>query len=127
VSEEYKKQFMNRRRTGTEKETLAAAYLKKKGYTILECNYRCRYGELDIVARHENTLVIAEVKYRSSERCGDPAEAVDLRKQKKICRVTMDYLMRHPYFQGRPCRFDVIAIYGNGQIRHIEDAFLYCS
>lgn len=117
---------MNKRKTGTEKEALAVAYLKEKGYTILECNYRCRYGEIDIVARQGQMLVIAEVKYRSTGKCGDPAEAVDFRKRQKICRVTMDYLMRHPYEQGKQCRFDVIAIYGEGRIRHVENAFPYC-
>ncbi|MBQ8526999.1 MAG: YraN family protein [Lachnospiraceae bacterium] len=114
---------MNKRKKGTQQEERAAEYLKKKGYKILAMNYRCRYGELDIVAYRGNLLVIAEVKYRNTERCGDPAEAVDAHKQSKICRVTMDYLMRHPYFQGKPCRFDVIAIYGDGEIRHIQNAF----
>lgn len=117
---------MNNRKTGTEKERLAAAYLKKKGYEILECNYRCRYGEIDIVARRENLLVITEVKYRNTGKCGDPTEAVGLHKQRKICRVTLDYLMRHPYVSDNPCRFDVIAVYGDGQIRHIENAFSFC-
>lgn len=114
---------MNKRKAGAEKERLAAAYLKEKGYVILESNYRCRYGELDLVARHGKLLVIVEVKFRKTGSCGDPAEAVDWHKQRKICRVTLDYLMRHPYFQGKPCRFDVISVYGDGRIRHIEDAF----
>ena len=116
---------MNKREIGTEQETIAAKYLEKNGYVILEQNYRCRYGELDIVARKNDMLVIVEVKFRSGAGCGDPAEAVDVRKQKKICRVTLDYLMRHPWYQEKPCRFDVIAIYGDGQISHIEDAFSF--
>lgn len=116
---------MNKREKGTEQEMVAAQYLKKKGYVILEQNYRCRYGELDIVARKDATLVIVEVKFRSGSGCGDPAEAVDARKQRKICRVTLNYLMRHPQYQEKPCRFDVISVYGDGQIRHIENAFLF--
>ena len=116
---------MNKRSIGSEKEMLAAEFLKSHGYQILEMNYRCRQGELDIVARRDEMLVIAEVKYRADFACGDPAEAVDVRKQRRICRVTLDYLMRHPQFQEKPCRFDVICVYGDGQIRHIEDAFLF--
>lgn len=116
---------MNKRSVGTEKETMAAEFLKSQRYRILEMNYRCRQGELDIVAQKEDTLVIVEVKFRSGAACGDPAEAVDVRKQRKICRVTLDYLMRHPQYQEKPCRFDVISIYGDGQIRHIKDAFMF--
>lgn len=116
---------MNKRVVGAEKETVAADYLKEQGYKILEMNYRCRQGELDIVARKADVLVIAEVKFRNNTAYGDPAEAVDVRKQRKICRVTLDYLMRHPQYQEKPCRFDVISIYGDGQIRHIENAFLF--
>lgn len=116
---------MNKRNVGTEKEAMAAEFLKHQGYRILEMNYRCRQGELDIVAHKDDMLVIAEVKFRSGSVCGDPAEAVDVRKQRKICRVTLDYLMRHPQYNEKPCRFDVICIYGDGQIRHIKDAFLF--
>ncbi len=116
---------MNKREKGTQQEIIAAQYLEKNGYVILEQNYRCRYGELDIVAKKNDMLVIVEVKFRSSAGCGDPAEAVDARKQKKICAVTLNYLMRHPQYQEKPCRFDVIAIYRDGGIRHIEDAFSF--
>lgn len=116
---------MNKRAKGTEQEIVAAQYLEKNGYVILEQNYRCRYGELDIVACKQEMLVIVEVKFRSGPGCGDPAEAVDARKQRKICRVTLDYLMRHPWYQEKPCRFDVICVYGDGEIKHIEDAFLF--
>ena len=113
------------RAAGIRGEAEVARYLRKKGYTLLASQWRCRFGELDIVAQKEDTLVIVEVKFRSGAACGDPAEAVDVRKQRKICRVTLDYLMRHPQYQEKPCRFDVISIYGDGQIRHIEDAFMF--
>jgi len=112
-------------RLGRRGERLACRLLEESGCTILARNWRCRAGELDIVARKQEMLVIAEVKFRSGSGCGDPAEAVDARKQRKICRVALDYLMRHPWYQEKPCRFDVICVYGDGEIRHIEDAFLF--
>ena len=116
-------QGMNKRKTGTYHEQMAAKYLIKKGYRILEQNYRSRFGELDIVAWDRGTLVIVEVKYRRGSICGTPAESVDWRKQRKICHVTMDFIMRHRLYYNKPCRFDVIEVYGAGEICHIEAAF----
>ena len=70
----------------------AAAYLKKKGYRILEANFRCRFGEIDLIARDGAYLVFIEVKYRSSLKDGDSLEAVNRRKQRKIIRVAEYYL-----------------------------------
>ena len=74
----------NRRIRGQQKEELAAAWLERQGYEILEHNYRCRQGEIDLIARDGRYLVFIEVKYRNSAKCGDPLEAVDRRKQAKI-------------------------------------------
>ena len=71
----------NRRAIGTEYETLACEYLIRHGYQILCRNFRCRQGEIDIIARDRDYLVFIEVKYRRDEHEGDPAEAVDARKQ----------------------------------------------
>ena len=70
----------NRRAIGTEYETLACEYLTRHGYQILCRNFRCRQGEIDIIARDRDYLVFIEVKYRRDEHEGDPAEAVDARK-----------------------------------------------
>lgn len=114
---------MNKRQVGGEYESLAASYLEGKGYTILERNYRNRYGEIDIIARTGDTLVFVEIKYRSSTSCGNPEEAVDYRKQKRISKVAMYYYTFGGYGE-LDCRFDVIAIL-EGEIRHIENAFSY--
>ena len=82
---------MNRRKEGAYYENLVAEYLKTQGYEILEKNYRCRIGEIDLIAKEGETLVFVEVKYRRSSEAGDPAEAVDYRKQKKISRVAEYY------------------------------------
>ena len=78
--------MQNRRQIGTEEEALAAVFLKAQGYEILEQNFRCRLGEIDIIARDGSALVFIEVKYRRNAAYGTPAEAVNLRKQQKICR-----------------------------------------
>ena len=88
----------------------AAAYLKKKGYRILEANFRCRFGEIDLIARDGAYLVFIEVKYRSSLKDGDSLEAVNRRKQRKIIRVAEYYLCMHQEKADLPCRFDVIGI-----------------
>lgn len=118
---------MNKRRIGAQYETQACEYLIHKSYQILERNFRCRQGEIDIIAKEPatHTLVFCEVKYRQDNAYGDCLEAVDLRKQHQISRTALVYYAYHGYAQEVPCRFDVIAIYGNGTIRHIENAFSY--
>ncbi len=106
-------------------EKTAACYLKKKGFKILVHRYRCKFGEIDLVARQDETLVFIEVKTRGSSSYGDPSQAVTPEKQKHISRVALDYLRRlnHPQI---PVRFDVVEIVdSNGHIEchHIENAF----
>ena len=78
---------MNKRKTGQEQEVKAACFLKTQRYQILERNYRCIKGEIDLIAREGQYLVFVEVKYRSTNESGLPEEAVDLRKQRQIYRV----------------------------------------
>ena len=102
----------NRRIRGQQKEELAAAWLERQGYEILEHNYRCRQGEIDLIARDGRYLVFIEVKYRNSAKCGDPLEAVDRRKQAKILYTARQYLAGCGYSSQTPCRFDVVAVCG---------------
>ncbi len=114
---------MNHRKTGSAKEEQAARYLKQHGYQILERNYYTRAGELDIVCRSpEGTLVACEVKYRSSTAYGDPLEAVDWKKRQHMLRAFRLYLLQHGGLE-QEARFDVIAIYGDGHLQHLENAF----
>ena len=76
----------NRRKTGTEYEQKTAEYLESLGWKILERNYRCRIGEIDLIALDGRTLVFVEVKYRRSGACGSPGEAVNEEKQHTIYR-----------------------------------------
>ena len=115
--------FINKREIGNHYEDIAADYLKSKDYKILSRNYGNRYGEIDIIAMSERTLVYCECKYRSTECCGDPLSAVDERKQRKICRTALYHYSRYGYSKNLPCRFDVIGIYSDGTVMHVENAF----
>lgn len=115
----------NRRKIGTEYEEKAVALLEEQGYLILERNYHNRYGEIDIIARRESVLVFVEVKFRNHQDFGDPMEAVGRQKQRRICRVALYYCSRLGVGTEVSCRFDVVAIYGDQTIRHIENAFEY--
>ncbi len=116
---------MNKREFGTTGERHAAKYLTAKGYRILTANYRCRYGEIDIVATKMNTIVFVEVKTRSSENYGKGIEAVNCVKQQRIRKVAMCYLTENNAQYGN-FRFDVIDILisdGETKLTHIENAF----
>ena len=115
---------MNKRQTGTEYEEQAAQWLTERGFEILEKNYRCRIGEIDLIARDGRYLVFIEVKYRSDGKAGDPSEAVNWQKQKKICKTAGWYLRQKRIPEDMPCRFDVVSILGS-QIHHIKNAFEY--
>ena len=118
-----------RQSLGTSGEQIAATFLHKKGYAIVERNYRCRHGEIDIIAQDGDYLVFVEVKTRKSKKYGTPAAAVDHRKQKQICRVTAFYLQHHS-LHDIDLRFDVIAIHittrSTKKIDHFINAFEYC-
>ena len=104
---------------------MAAAYLEERGVTILERNYRCRMGELDLIAKDGEYLVFVEVKYRCDKESGHAAEAVDSKKQRVISRVAAYYLMSRRSTLDLPCRFDVVAV-EDGGIRWYQNAFEYC-
>lgn len=110
-------------------ESLAAAYLRKKGYNIVAANYRSRFGEIDLIAENRRTLVFVEVKLRSSAQFALPREYVTAGKQTRLRQTAMLYLAALEC-DTRPARFDVIEIYApQGMatkkpiIRHLEDAF----
>lgn len=99
--------------------------MKRCGYEILERNFRCRTGELDIVAKKEDTLYFIEVKARRSLRCGVPAEAVTKRKKQHILRTVRHYLISH-YIIDTDIQIDLIELLLMGEksyIRHTENIF----
>lgn len=109
-------------------EKLAARYLMKCGYQILDANWRCRFGEIDLIAKEKGYICFVEVKLRKNDRMASAAEFVDARKQKKLRITAQLYLSIHPT-QEQP-RFDVIEIYApdglqtvKPEIHHIINAF----
>ncbi|MEZ3504958.1 MAG: YraN family protein [Lachnospiraceae bacterium] len=113
---------MNKRQTGAAYEEQAARWLALQGYQIVERNYRCRQGEIDLIVRDGTYLVFAEVKYRRGGQAGHPAEAVDIHKQRKIFRAAACYCYERRVPENQACRFDVVSILG-GRIEHIKNAF----
>ena len=107
---------------GARGEALAADYLKSRGFTVLEQNYRCRSGEIDLVAQQGNRLVFVEVKTRKSTLYGEPKEFVNPAKQRRLRSAAMHYLMSHPVAENLLLRFDVAEVIGE-TLRYTEDAF----
>lgn len=115
---------MSTREIGARKEEMACGYLKENGIKIIERNFHCRQGEIDIVGSDGTYLIFFEVKYRQSMLKGCAAEAVGFGKQKRICKVSDYYRMRHGCPSDTAIRFDVIAIDG-AHIEWIRNAFPY--
>lgn len=115
---------MNKRSQGAQKEQQVCAYLLSRGIEIIERNFRCRQGEIDIIGYDGEYLVFFEVKYRSSQNKGNAAEAVGYAKQKRICRVADYYRMLHHCMESTPIRFDVVAVDGE-KVTWLKDAFYY--
>ena len=106
---------------GASAEAIATQLLVRRGYQIVERNFRCTSGELDIVARDGGILCFVEVRSRTDGDHGHAAEAVDRRKQKQVARVAMHYIgIRNPDFARS--RFDVVAITGDDALL-IQDAW----
>jgi putative endonuclease len=114
------------RQYGLDGESLATEFLKKKGYRILERNYRTHRGEMDIVAEDAGALVFVEVKARRGNQFGGPHGAVGWRKQQQLIRVASHYMARHR-IRNRDCRFDLVLILEDSlqkrQIELIRNAF----
>lgn len=113
---------MNNRKVGSRYEDVAAAYLTNMGYTIVEKNYRCKSGEIDLIAKFQGYLIFIEVKYRRDLKSGSPLEAVGALKQKHIRETARYYLYSHGYGEEIPCRFDVVGILGE-TVTLIQNAF----
>ena len=92
-------------------ERLASGHLERQGYRILERNFRCRMGEIDLIARRGSELVFAEVKLRKDASHGEAREFVTAAKQRKLLLTAEYYLSARPWAQDLQARFDVIEVY----------------
>jgi len=107
---------------GKEGEERAVKTLKKEGYTILEKNFRTRFGEIDIIAEEKGCLVFVEVKKRNTPNFGDPFHAINQRKRQHLIKSALFYMKSHGSFN-RKVRFDVVGIDRDG-IKIIKNAFM---
>ena len=119
---------MNTKLLGRWGESLAASHLKSKGFSVTAISYKCRFGEIDIIAENKNIIVFAEVKLRKNDRFGTAGEFVGQEKQRKIIASAQMYLASNE--TTKQPRFDVIEIYApygadtkKPIINHIENAF----
>ncbi len=105
-------------------ENMAAGYLEDKGYKIVDRNFKCKVGEIDIVARHGEDLVFVEVRSKHSTNTFDPAYSIDKRKQGKLIKAAAFYTAKH-FRDPVPVRFDVVLVtLGDDlQVELIQDAF----
>lgn len=113
---------MNNRETGAKWEDVAVKYVEAHGMRVVERNFRIRQGEVDIIGYHCGYLVFAEVKFRKDSASGYAVEAVNLHKQKQICKVANYYRYLHRLGDLVPVRYDVIAIQGE-EVEWIQNAF----
>ena len=113
---------MNRKKTGTAYEEIAADYLVKQGIRIVEKNYRITQGEIDLIGEEQEYIIFIEVKYRKTASYGYPWEAVSIHKQRKICNVARQYCYSKKI--RKQIRFDIVSICGD-EISWYPNAFGY--
>ena len=100
---------LTRTNHGHHVEQRAARWLKQQGLRLIDSNYLCRQGEIDLIMQEQDQLIFIEVLYRKSSAFGSAAETVNAGKQQKILLTAQHFLQQHPKWQNHSCRFDVIA------------------
>ena len=104
---------------GKRGEEIAVSYLKGLKYKIVERNYTCKFGEVDIIAKDKKTLTFIEVKTRSSLEYGHPCQVVNKRKQHQISKVALNYISKNN-LQNLDARFDVVAVQISDEGERVE-------
>ena len=116
----------SKRETGDIHEQDAANYLQSRGLKLLASNHSSRHGEIDLIMQDQETLVFIEVRYRRNRNFGGAAISVTPKKQRKIALTALHYLQKHKK-TNTPCRFDVIAVTGEGTLEQHWICLLYTS
>lgn len=109
------------REQGEYTESLACEYLINKGLKLLERNFQCRFGEIDLIMQDKDSLVFVEVRYRRSNNFGSGAESVTANKQSKLIKTASAYLQQHAKLSKYPARFDVVSITGSVETSNIKN------
>ena len=113
---------MSTRSDGNAAERQVADFLADRGYTILERNYTCRLGEVDLIAEDRGVLCFVEVRSRTSSRYGEALETITATKRRRISLTAHHYLVTRR-IEGRACRFDVVTLQSGGPPELLQDAF----
>ncbi|MGA9033745.1 MAG: YraN family protein [Sulfuricaulis sp.] len=111
---------------GRKAEDIACTRLQQAGLALTTRNYRSPFGEIDLIMQEHDTLVFVEVRYRSSDDFGTPAETVDARKQARLRATAEHYLQNTPRASKKACRFDIVALTGDGEggdFRWLQNVF----
>ena len=118
--------FKNTTQLGHHIETQVAHYLGQKGFQLLQRNFRCRTGEIDLIGRHGEYLVFVEVRYKAKEAFSSALESITPSKQRKILLTAQGYITWHTWAHHLPCRIDVVCVTGDLKkltINWIQNAF----
>lgn len=100
-------------RKGQYAENIALKYLQEKGLKIVQSNFSCKCGEIDLIMNDTTFLIFIEVRYRKKTQFGHPLETISYAKQQKIIKTIQYFLMKHPKLHQFPCRIDAVAIYSD--------------
>jgi putative endonuclease len=109
------------REQGQYTESLACQYLEDKGLKLLQRNFHCRFGEIDLIMQHSDSLVFVEVRYRCNTDFGSGAESITASKQSKLIKTASAYLQQHAKLSKYPARFDVVSITGSIETSNINN------
>jgi putative endonuclease len=115
---------VNKLQTGLMKEQSAMQYLQTQGLTYVTKNYRCPFGEIDLIMLDQDEIVFIEVRFRSSSHYGSAIESVDEFKQRKLLKSATHFLQKKNLLDTTPCRFDIVG-FSKDNIDWIKDAFSY--
>lgn len=108
---------------GYRKEQAACDYLQKNGLSLIQKNFRCRFGEIDLIMQEGEYIVFVEVRFRNATNYGESIETLSHAKRNRLTKTALTYLQEQNLLEKMPCRFDVIGSHQDQQINWIKNAF----